>query len=133
MLSLQNDVPCNGFEIQRRDCFYTHSLADSTKKHRVAVTVFSLSIPQALGGFCRKSQSYINIKLSVTVKLSRYYYAERMFVCQVLLPQIVEKVNTVNTEFAKKILKSAFQYGKLYKDYCMPKHLRGQQRLILGE
>ena len=87
----------------------------------------------SLGGFCRKSQSYINIKLSVTVKLSRYYYAERMFVCQVLLPQIVEKVNTVNTEFAKKILKSAFQYGKLYKDYCMPKHLRGQQRLILGE
>ncbi len=40
-----------------------------------------------------------------------------MFVCQEPLPQIIEKVNTVNTEFTKKILKSAFQYGKLYKDY----------------
>nr|WP_303929565.1 hypothetical protein [Ruminococcus bromii] len=49
-LSLQNDVLCNGFEIQRRDCLFICSLADSTKKHRVQTAVFSLSIPQALGG-----------------------------------------------------------------------------------
>lgn len=35
LLSLQNDVPCNGFEIQRRDCCRTHTLANSTKTHRV--------------------------------------------------------------------------------------------------
>ncbi len=35
LLSLQNDVLCNGFEIQRRDCYRTHSLANSTKTHRV--------------------------------------------------------------------------------------------------
>ncbi len=43
-LSLQNDVLCNGFEIQRRDCLFICSLADSTKKHRVQTAVFSLSI-----------------------------------------------------------------------------------------
>lgn len=52
-LSLQNDVLCNGFEIQRRDCLFICSLADSTKKHRVQTAVFSLSIPQALGGLHR--------------------------------------------------------------------------------
>ena len=42
LLSLQNDVLCNGFEIQRRDCFRTHSLANSTKTHRVVgVGIFS--------------------------------------------------------------------------------------------
>ena len=35
LLSLQNDVLCNGFEIQRRDCCRTQSLANSTKTHRV--------------------------------------------------------------------------------------------------
>ena len=35
LLSLQNDVLCNGFEIQRRDCCRTHTLANSTKTHRV--------------------------------------------------------------------------------------------------
>ena len=35
LLSLQNDVLCNGFEIQRRDCFRTRSLANSAKTHRV--------------------------------------------------------------------------------------------------
>ena len=35
LLSLQNDVLCNGFEIQRRDCFRTQTLANSTKTHRV--------------------------------------------------------------------------------------------------
>lgn len=35
LLSLQNDVLCNGFEIQRRDCCCTRSLANSTKTHRV--------------------------------------------------------------------------------------------------
>ena len=49
-LSLQNDVLCNGFEIQKRDCLFICPLADSTKKHRVQTAVFSLSIPQALGG-----------------------------------------------------------------------------------
>ena len=53
LLSLQNDVLCNGFEIQRRDCLFICSLADSTKKHRVQTAVFSLSIPQALGGLHR--------------------------------------------------------------------------------
>ena len=49
-LSLQNDVLCNGFEIQRRDCLFICPLTDSTKKHRVHTAVFSLSIPQTLGG-----------------------------------------------------------------------------------
>ena len=53
LLSLQNDVLCNGFEIQRRDCLFIYSLADSTQKHRVQTAVFSLSIPQALGGLHR--------------------------------------------------------------------------------
>lgn len=53
LLSLQNDVLCNGFEIQRRDCLFICSLADSTKKHRVQTAVFSLSIPQALDGLHR--------------------------------------------------------------------------------
>ena len=35
LLSLQNDVLCNGFEIQRRDCCRTQTLANSTKTHRV--------------------------------------------------------------------------------------------------
>ena len=46
-------ILCNGFEIQRRDCLFICSLADSTKKHRVQTAVFSLSIPQALGGLHR--------------------------------------------------------------------------------
>ena len=53
LLTLQNDVLCNGFEIQRRDCLFIRSLADSTKKLRVQTAVFSLSIPQALGGLHR--------------------------------------------------------------------------------
>lgn len=56
LLSLQNDVLCIGFEIQRRDCLFIHSLADSTKKHKVRTAVFSFSTPQALGGL-RLSQS----------------------------------------------------------------------------
>ena len=56
LLSLQNDVLCIGFEIQRRDCLFIHSLADSTKKHKVRTAVFSFSTPQALGGV-RLSQS----------------------------------------------------------------------------
>ena len=51
LLSLQNDVLCIGFEIQRRDCLFIRSLADSTKKHIVRMTVFSLSTLQALGDF----------------------------------------------------------------------------------
>lgn len=43
LLSLQNDVLCNGFEIQRRDCLFICSLADSAKKHRVQTAVFSCS------------------------------------------------------------------------------------------
>lgn len=49
LLSLQNDVLCNGFEIQRRDCLFIRSLADSTKKHRVQTAVFSLSISAGVG------------------------------------------------------------------------------------
>lgn len=41
LLSLQNDVLCIGFEIQRRDCLFIRLLADSTKKHRVRTAVFS--------------------------------------------------------------------------------------------
>lgn len=51
LLSLQNDVLCIGFEIQRRDCLFIRSLADSTKKHKVWTAVFSLSTPKALGSF----------------------------------------------------------------------------------
>lgn len=65
LLSLQNDVLCNGFEIQRRDCLFICSLADSTKKHRVQTVVFSLSIPQALGGLHRIPNP--NILYSVVV------------------------------------------------------------------
>ena len=35
LLLLQNDVLCNGFEIQRRYCYRTQTLANSTKTHRV--------------------------------------------------------------------------------------------------
>ncbi len=49
LLSLQNDVLCNGFEIQRRDCLFIRSLADSTKKHRVQTAVFSLNISAGVG------------------------------------------------------------------------------------
>ena len=60
LLSLQNDVLCIGFEIQRRDCLFIRSLADSTKKHKVWTAVFSLSTPQALGGFA----AFFSIKTS---------------------------------------------------------------------
>lgn len=43
LLLLQNDVLCNGFEIQRRDYLFICSLADSAKKHRVQTAVFSCS------------------------------------------------------------------------------------------
>ena len=43
LLSLQNDVLCIGFEIQRRDCLFIRSLTDSTKKHKVRMAVFSYS------------------------------------------------------------------------------------------
>ena len=58
LLSLQNDVLCNGFEIQRRDCFAPKYLLTVPKRIEWWVTVFSLSIPPALGGFAT-SQSYI--------------------------------------------------------------------------
>ena len=64
-LSLQNDVLCIGFIIQRRDCLFIRSLADSTKKHRVRTTVFSLSTPKALGGLHRISN--LNIFYSVVI------------------------------------------------------------------
>lgn len=65
LLLLQNDVLCIGFEIQRRDCLFIRSLADSAKKHRVQTAIFSLSISQALGGLRRIRNQ--NISYSVVV------------------------------------------------------------------
>lgn len=72
LLPLQNDVLCNGFEIQRRDCLFIRSLADSTKKHRVQTAVFSLSTSQALGGLCRIPNQ--NILYSVVILFQGHLY-----------------------------------------------------------
>lgn len=71
LLSLQNDVLCNGLEIQRRDCWFIRSLADSTKKHRVQKAVFSLSISQALGGLHRIPN--LNILYSVVTSFKKSF------------------------------------------------------------
>ena len=65
LLLLQNDVLCIGFEIQRWDCLFIRSLADSAKKHRVQTAVFPLSISQALGDLRRIRNQ--NISYSVVV------------------------------------------------------------------
>ena len=55
LLSLQNDVLSNGFEIQRRDCYRTQTLANSTKTHRVVDDgIFSLHTA-GIGWLCHIS------------------------------------------------------------------------------
>lgn len=73
MLSLQNDVLCIGFEIQRRDCLFIRSLADSTKKHRVQTAVFFLSIPQTLGGLRRIRNQNILYSVVILIEEGLYY------------------------------------------------------------
>lgn len=65
LLSLQNDETMYRLWNSRTGLFFIRLLADSTQKHKVRMAVFSLSIPQALGGLRRFLNQ--NILYSVVV------------------------------------------------------------------
>ena len=79
LLSLQNDVLCNGFEIQRRDCCRTHSLANSTKTHRVVGDGIFSQHTAGIGWLCHISILH-RIQLQSLIREILLYTIELIFV-----------------------------------------------------